>query len=53
MDPYNIIRNPFVTEKTMNLLAENKLEFIVIRTANKPQIKQAVEALLEARVIQV
>ena len=53
MDPYNIIRNPFVTEKTMNQLAENKLEFIVIRTANKPQIKQAVEALLEARVIQV
>ncbi len=53
MDPYNIIRNPFVTEKTMNLLAENKLEFIVIRTANKPQIKQAVETLLEARVIQV
>jgi len=53
MDPYNIIRNPFVTEKTMNLLAENKLEFIVIRTANKPQIKQAVEALLQARVIQV
>jgi large subunit ribosomal protein L23 len=53
MDPYNIIRNPFVTEKTMNLLAENKLEFIVIRTANKPQIKEAVEFLLDARVIQV
>jgi ribosomal protein L23 len=29
MDPYKIIENPFVTEKTMNLLAENKLEFIV------------------------
>jgi large subunit ribosomal protein L23 len=53
MDPYNIIQNPYVTEKTMNLLAENKLEFIVLRTANKPQIKAAVEALLEARVIQV
>ncbi|NIP36697.1 MAG: 50S ribosomal protein L23 [Thermoplasmata archaeon] len=53
MDPYQIIQNPFVTEKTMNLLAENKLEFIVLRTANKPQIKAAVEALLEARVVQV
>ena len=53
MDPYQIIQNPFVTEKTMNLLAENKLEFIVLRTANKPQIKAAVEALLEARVGQV
>jgi large subunit ribosomal protein L23 len=53
MDPYNIIQNPFVTEKTMNLLAENKLEFIVLRSANKLQIKAAVEALLEARVVQV
>ena len=53
MDPYKIIRNPFVTEKTMNLLTENKLEFIVLRTANKHQIKAAAEALLKARVVQV
>jgi large subunit ribosomal protein L23 len=53
MDPYNIIQNPFVTEKTMNLLAENKLEFIVLRTATKPDIKAAVESLLEARVVSV
>ena len=53
MDPYKIIRHPFVTEKTMNLLAENKLDFIVIRTATKPQIRSAVETLLEAKVVQV
>jgi large subunit ribosomal protein L23 len=53
MDPYEIIRHPFVTEKTMNLLGENKLDFIVLRTATKPQIKRAVEALLEAQVVQV
>jgi large subunit ribosomal protein L23 len=53
MDPYKIIQNPFVTEKTMNLLAENKLEFIVLRTATKPMIKKAVEDLLEAHVVQV
>lgn len=53
MDPYHVIRHPFVTEKTMNLLAENKLEFIVIRTANKGDIKKAVEALLSAKVVQV
>lgn len=53
VDPYEVIRHPFVTEKTMNLLAENKLDFIVDRTANKPLIKEAVEALLEARVVQV
>ena len=53
MDPYSIIQHPFVTEKTMNLLAENKLDFIVVRTADKPTIKQAVETLLEARVVSV
>lgn len=53
MDPYTIIQHPFVTEKTMNLLAENKLDFIVNRTAQKPEIRQAVEALMSARVIQI
>ena len=53
VNPYTIIRHPFVTEKTMNLLAENKLDFIVIRKANKHQIKKAVETLLDAKVIQV
>jgi large subunit ribosomal protein L23 len=53
MDPYKIIQHPFVTEKTMNLLAENKLDFIVKRTANKTQIKVAVEALMGARVVMV
>ena len=53
MDPYKIIQHPFVTEKTMNLLAENKLDFIVMRTANKTQIRAAVETLLDAKVITV
>jgi len=53
MDPYHIIRHPFVTEKTMNLLGENKIEFIVIRTANKADVKKAVESLLGAKVVQV
>lgn len=53
MDPYKIIQHPFVTEKTMNLLAENKLDFIVLRTANKTQIRAAVETLLDAKVITV
>ena len=53
MDPYKVIRHPFVTEKTMNLLAQNKIEFIVIRTANKEDVKKAVETLLGAKVVQV
>ena len=50
MNPYNIIRHPFVTEKTMNLLEDNKLEFIVVRWADKLTVKRAVEALLGAKV---
>jgi len=53
MDPHKVIRHPFVTEKTMNLLAQNKIEFIVIRTANKEDVKKAVETLLGAKVVQV
>ena len=53
MDPYKIIQHPFVTEKTMNLLGENKLDFIVLRTANKTQIRAAVETLLDAKVVTV
>ncbi len=53
MNPYNIIRHPFVTEKTMNLLEDNKLEFIVVRWADKTTVKRAVEALLGAKVVQV
>ena len=52
-DPYTVIQHPFVTEKTMNLLAENKLDFIVKRTARKPEIRQAVEALLDAKIVQI
>jgi len=53
MNPYNIIRHPFVTEKTMNLLEDNKLEFIVVRWADRTTVKRAVEALLGAKVVKV
>jgi len=51
MDPYNIIFHPYVTEKTMNLMEKNNaLEFVVKRSANKDQIKKAVEKMFEAKV---
>jgi large subunit ribosomal protein L23 len=51
MDPYSIIFHPFVTEKTMNLMEKNNsLEFIVKKTANKKQIKKAIEEMFEAEV---
>lgn len=51
VDLYDIIKHPFVTEKTMfQMERENKLEFVVKRSASKSDIKTAVEKLLEAKV---
>jgi len=35
----SVIRYPFITEKAMMLLEDNKLQFIVDSRANKKQIK--------------
>jgi len=49
--PYDVIIHPFVTEKTMAAMErENKIEFLVKRTASKPAIKTAVEKLFDAQV---
>jgi large subunit ribosomal protein L23 len=54
MDPYRIVYNPWVTEKTQRLMEEeNKLEFIVNRRANKTEIKKAIETLYEVKVAKV
>jgi large subunit ribosomal protein L23 len=51
MDPYDIIFHPFVTEKTMNFMDKNNaLEFVVRRSANKKQIKDAIEQMFEVKV---
>ncbi|TGC08460.1 50S ribosomal protein L23 [Methanolobus halotolerans] len=38
----NVINYPFITEKAMMLLEDNKLQFIVDSRANKNQIKAEV-----------
>ena len=51
---YDVIIHPFVTEKTMAMMErENKLEFLVRRTASKPAIRKAVESLFDAKVVDV
>ncbi len=50
-DPYAVVFHPSVTEKTMMLMDKNNsLEFLVRRTATKPDIKRAVEILFECEV---
>jgi len=51
---YTIIKRPLITEKTFDLIEkENKLVFIVDRSANKTQIKRAVEKIHNIKVIRV
>jgi large subunit ribosomal protein L23 len=50
-DATEIIRHPYVTEKTMTRMEEdNQLEFVVDIDATKTDIKWAVEDLLEEEV---
>ncbi len=54
MDPYRIIKRPLITEKGMRCSEENNtVVFEVDRRANKLQIKQAVEALFQVKVLRV
>ncbi|HBK54226.1 50S ribosomal protein L23 [Syntrophomonas wolfei] len=49
-DYRDIIIKPVVTEKSMNLLADNKYTFIVDKRANKTEIKNAIENIFAVRV---
>ncbi|NLU50819.1 MAG: 50S ribosomal protein L23 [Syntrophomonadaceae bacterium] len=52
-DARDVIVRPLVTEKTMNLLADNKYTFIVDKNANKTEIRKAVEELFKVKVDKV
>ncbi|MBO8158041.1 50S ribosomal protein L23 [Thermosyntropha sp.] len=52
-DPRDIIIKPVITEKSMDLLADNKYTFIVDRKANKTEIKNAIESIFDVRVEKV
>ena len=47
---YDVIRGPVITEKATMLSEHNKVVFKVAKTATKPQIKAAVEALFGVTV---
>jgi large subunit ribosomal protein L23 len=54
MTPEQIIKRPIaLTEKAADLKGENKVLFEVARTANKIEIKTAVEALFDVKVADV
>ena len=51
---YDIIKAPIITEKTMAMKEnENKYTFKVAKSANKVEIKKAVEEIFKVKVISV
>jgi large subunit ribosomal protein L23 len=51
MDPYNIIKHPLSTEKSIRLMeSENKLIFAVNKKASKQEIKKAIEDMFKVEV---
>lgn len=54
MDPWKILRYPYITEKSIALVEnENKIVFIVNRKADKKLIKEAFERAFEVTVDKV
>lgn len=53
MDARDIIKRPIVTEKSTDLMAENKYTFEVDLRATKTQVKFAVEEVFKVKVKQV
>lgn len=45
--PYDIVKRPIITEKSMELIEENKYTFEVYKNANKAEIKHAIETIFE------
>ncbi len=49
-----MIKKPLVTEKTFDLIEkENKLVFLVDKSANKNTIKRAIESIHNVKVIRI
>jgi large subunit ribosomal protein L23 len=51
--PHDIIIRPVITEKSSALVALNKYTFEVHKSANKIQIRQAVEQIFKVKVLSV
>ncbi|WP_432404494.1 50S ribosomal protein L23 [Wukongibacter sp. M2B1] len=51
--PYDIVIKPIITEKSMEDMAESKYTFEVDKTANKAEVKKAVEQLFGVKVDKV
>lgn len=52
-NPRDLLIRPIITEKTSQMMQENKYTFQVPMNANKVEIRQAVESLFKVKVLKV
>ena len=53
MNKFDVIKRPLITEQSMDMMAENKYTFEVVKTATKPEIREAVEEIFGVKVEKV
>lgn len=53
MNPRDLLLKPVITEKSSQMMQENKYTFKVPLTANKVEIRQAIEAVFKVKVLKV
>ncbi|MBO8142866.1 MAG: 50S ribosomal protein L23 [Firmicutes bacterium] len=53
MDPREVIKRPLITEKATGMMEHGKYVFEVDRSANKTEIKRAVETIFDVKVRKV
>lgn len=54
MESFKVLKYPIATEKAIRLIeGEDKIIFCVERTADKKQIKEAIESLFKVKVVNV
>jgi large subunit ribosomal protein L23 len=48
-----IIKKPFLSDKTLGLMNNDQYSFLVTKTSNKPEIKAAIEKLFNVKIKKV
>ena len=52
-DPRDVILSPVVSEKSYGLLDQNVYTFKVLRSASKPEIRDAIQTIFDVKVLKV
>ena len=52
-NPRDILIRPLITERTNDLMTDNKYTFVVAKKANKIEIQKAVEQIFKVKVLDV